>query len=63
MGHHAISLYYCLPQLRFLVPFPLQLGMIIFQLHDMQGARGSTEKQAHKGPLKLTLRGNKQCHE
>ena len=33
------------------------------QHHNMQGARGSTETQAHKGPLKLTLRENKQCHE
>ena len=29
----------------------------VVQLHNMQGARGSTEQQAHKGPLKLTLRG------
>ena len=38
-------------------------GDLSVQLHDMQGARGSTEEQAHKGPLKLTLRGNKQCDE
>ena len=29
---------------------------VCVQHHNMQGARGSTEKQAHKGPLKLTLR-------